>query len=85
METILEISGLALTTAVSFTVAWLLGWMALAGLVRLLPASTPCVRLVQPVALAQRVPAASRGCRRARVVVSEARNRSRKMYTVRVA
>ena len=82
METILEISGLALTTAVSFTVAWLLGWMALAGLVRLLPASTP---RVQPVALAQRVPAASRGCRRARVVVSEARNRSRKMYTVRVA
>lgn len=85
MQTILEISGLALTTAVSFTLAWLLGWMALAGLVRLLPASAPRVEGAPPVALAPRMIAASRGSRRARVVVSEARSRSRKMYTVRVA
>ncbi len=85
METILEISGLAVTTAVSFTVAWLLGWMALAGLVRLLPASAPRIESATRVALPARVSAASRGSRRPRVVVSEARGRSRKMYTVRVA
>jgi hypothetical protein len=83
MESILALTGLALTSAFSFGVALVLGWSALAGLLRLLPASAPAMTKVTPIRHAGRLPAAPRVNQRARVVVTEARNRSGKMYTVR--
>jgi hypothetical protein len=93
MEDILRIAGLALTSALSFTLALLLGWSALAGLLRLLPASAPAEKMLARPAIqnvmhireAAAVPAASRGGQRVRVVVTNARNRSGKIYAVRTA
>lgn len=85
MESILTFAGLALTTAFSFSLALLLGWTALAGLLRLLPAGAPVLRNVTPIRAAARTAVKSGENRRARVVVSETKNRSGKMYTVRTA
>ena len=85
MESILALTGLALTSAFSFGVALLLGWMTLAGLLHLLPASTPGLRIVPPVRTSAHVAALPARNRRARVIVTETKNRSRKMYTVRTA
>lgn len=85
MESILALTGLALTTAFSFCVALLLGWTALAALLHLLPASVPTMRSVTPIRVAAQMAVKPGGNQRARVVVTEARNRSGKMYTVRTA
>lgn len=81
MDGILILTGLALTTAFSFSVALLLGWAMLAGLLRLLPASTPRLPFVSPAPLA----ATATRARRPRVVVTQMDATSRKRYTVRVA
>ena len=81
MESILTITGLALTTTFSFSVALLFGWAALAGLLRLLPATAPGLQVVKPAPLTV---AAGRS-RRPRVILTQAKSRSRKLYTVRVA
>lgn len=79
MESFLTITGLALTTAFSFSLALLLAWVSLAGLLRLMPATSPGLQLVKPVAVA------AQRARRPRVVLTQAKSRSRAVYTVRVA
>lgn len=83
MENILTLAGLALTAAFSFSLAVLLGWATLAGLLRLLPVSATrfenAKRAAAPVSLASARP------RRVRVVVAAAKNRSGKIYSVRTA
>jgi hypothetical protein len=81
MESLLTVTGLALTTAFSFSVALLFGWATLAGLLRLLPAAAPGLQIVPPAP----VMVAAGRIRRPRVVLTQAKSRSRKMYTVRVA
>jgi hypothetical protein len=81
MESILTVTGLALTTAFSFSVALLFGWATLAGLLRLLPAAAPRLKIDTPAP----VTVATGRIRRPRVILTQANSRSRKMYTIRVA
>jgi hypothetical protein len=81
MESILTVTGLALTTAFSFCVALLFGWATLAGLLRLLPAAAPDLQIIKPAL----VTVAAGRSRRPRVVLTQAKSCSRRMYTVRVA
>ena len=86
MENILTLAGLALTAAFSFSLALVLGWMALAGLLRLLPCGARQVENAEPARAVATIPlAAARPPRRVRVVVAATRNRSGKVYTVRTA
>ena len=85
MESILALTGLALTSVFSFGAALLLGWMTLAGLLHLLPASAPGLRIVPPVRTSAHAAVLPARNRRARVIVTETKNRSGKMYTVRTA
>jgi hypothetical protein len=85
MESILTVTGFALTAAASFSLALFLGWLTLAGFLRLLPAGAPVLRLVAPVRTTARIAASSGSRRRARVLISETRSRSGKRYTVRTA
>lgn len=81
MESILTVTGLALTTAFSFSVALLFGWATLAGLLRLQPATAPTLQAIK----LHPVPVMAIRTRRPRVVLVQAKSRSRTMYTVRVA
>jgi hypothetical protein len=89
MESFLTFAGLALTSALSFSLALLLGWVTLACLLRLLPACAPVThpagQTVLPIREAAAVPSANRDHRRVRVVVTNARNHSGKVYAIRVA
>jgi hypothetical protein len=91
MENILTLAGLTATAVFSFSLALLLGWMALAGLLRLLPGNARQVKNAEParaaatIPLAASIPLAVIRPRRVRVVVAATRNRSGKVYTVRTA
>ena len=85
MENILTLAGLALTATFSFSLAVLLGWTTLAGLLRLLPVSATRFENARPERAAAPVALASARPRRIRVVVAAAKNRSGKVYSVRTA
>lgn len=92
MESFLTLAGLAMTSALSFCLALLFGWSALAGLLRLLPACAPAARITARPAVRNVTPIresanalTSANPRRVRVVVTDARNRSGKVYAIRTA
>src|ERR1700687_1420338 len=59
MENILTLAGLALTAAFSFSLALVLGWMALAGLLRLLPCGARQVENAEPARAVATIPLAA--------------------------
>ena len=88
MESFLTLAGLAMISALSFCLALLLGWSALGGLLRLLPAGGPVARTavqnVRPIRGAA-IAHTRANARRVRVVVTDAKNRSGKIYAIRTA